>query len=95
MAIVVEALVTHASREQADALDASIEASIMEMGGPPSGLMVHFQCPDGDGFRLCNIWRTEAEMEAFYRDVVRPKLAAASLTAAQSKVAPVWGFARP
>lgn len=91
----VETLVPHASRDRADALDASIEAAMMEMGGPPPGLMVHFQCPHGDGFRLCNIWRTETEMEAFYRDVVRPKLAAANLTAGESTVAPVWGFARP
>ena len=95
MALAVETRVVHASREQADALDASIEAAMMEMGGPPPGLMVHFQCPDGDGFRICNIWRTEAEMAAFYRDVVRPNLAAANLEAVASEILPVWGFARP
>ena len=95
MAIVVETDVLHASREQADALDASIESAIMEMGGPPAGLMVHYQFPHADGFRICNIWRTEAEMEAFYRDVLRPRLAGAGLAAGESKVADVWGFARP
>lgn len=95
MAIVVDTHVLHASREQADALDASIESAMAEMGGPPAGLMVHFQCPAGDGFRICNVWRTEAEMEAFYRDVMRPNLARAGLAAGDSEVAVVWGFARP
>lgn len=95
MAIVVETHVPHASREQADALDATIEAAMMERDGPPPGLMVHFQCPDGDGFRICNVWRSEAEMNAFYSDVLRPKLAEADLAAGESQVAPVWGFARP
>ncbi len=95
MAILAETRVRRASREQADALDASVEAAMMEAGGPPAGLMVHFHAPHGDGFRLCNIWRTEAEMDAFYRDVIRPKLAAAGLEADETEVSPVWGFARP
>lgn len=95
MAIMVETKVPAASRERAEALDTSVESALMEMGGPPAGLMVHFQCPDGDGFRICNVWRTEAEMEAFYRDVLRPKLADAGLAAGEATVAEVWGFARP
>ena len=95
MAILAETRVRRASPEQADALDASVEAAMMEAGGPPAGLMVHFHAPQGEGFRLCNIWRTEAEMDAFYRDVIRPKLAAAGLEADDTEVSPVWGFARP
>jgi hypothetical protein len=42
MEIVVETLVPQASRAEADQFDASIDAAMMEMGGPPAGLMVHY-----------------------------------------------------
>ena len=41
MAIVVETLVRRATRDEADRFDASIEAAMAEMGGPPDEFMVH------------------------------------------------------
>ena len=95
MAIVVETLVTLASKDQADQFDASIERAMMQMGGPPAGLMVHFARPSGEGFQLFNVWRSEAEMKPFFDDVILPRLADAGLTPEEPLVAPVWVFARP
>ena len=95
MAIVVETLVPRATRAEAEQFDASIGASMMEMGGPPPGLMVHFARPDGDGFLLSNVWRNESDMRPFYDDVVLPRLAEAGLQHEESKISPVWVFARP
>ena len=36
-----------------------------QMGGPPAGLTAHIAYPSGDGFELCNVWRSEAEMRSF------------------------------
>lgn len=36
-----------------------------------------------------------ALLEAFYRDVLRPRLADAGLATGESSVSEVWGFARP
>ncbi len=95
MAIVVEMLVPRASKAEADLFDESVEAALMKMGGPPAGLMVHFERPAGDGFLICDVWRTEDDMRAFYDDVVLPKLAEAGLEVEEPKTSPVWGFARP
>ena len=95
MAIVVETLVPRATRAEAEQFDASIEASMMELGGPPPGLMVHFARPDGDGFLLSNVWRNESDMRPFYDDVVLPRLAEAGLQHEESKIFPVWVLARP
>ncbi len=95
MAIVVETLVPLASKADADTFDASVEAAMMERGGPPAGLMVHFTRPAGDGFVLSNVWRSEADMRRFYDDVILPGLAAAALEPEGSIVSPVWTFARP
>lgn len=95
MAIVGEILVPRASKAEADRFDDSVDAAMMKMGGPPAGLMVHFARPAGDGFLICDVWRTEADMRAFYDDVVLPKLADAGLDAEEPKTSPVWSFARP
>jgi hypothetical protein len=47
MAIVVEMLVPRASKAEADLFDDSVEVALMKMGGPPAGLMVHFERPAG------------------------------------------------
>ncbi len=95
MAIVVETFVPQASRAQAEKFDATVEAAMMQQGGPPAGLMVHLTRPVGDGFVLTNIWRNETEMRQFYADVVLPNLAAGALEHEESIVSPVWTFARP
>jgi len=62
--------------------------------------MVHFARADGDGFMLCNVWRTEDDMRSFYDAVVLPRLAEAGLAEAglaaeDPSVSTMWGFARP
>lgn len=95
MAIVAHTFVPHASKDDADRFDASVEAAMMQLGGPPQGLMVHLTYPTGDGFTLCNVWRTEGDMAQFYEQVILPKLAEAGLAHEHSAVTPVWGLARP
>lgn len=95
MAVVVETLVPQASKAEADRFDDSMGVAMMEMGGPPAGLMVHFARPSGDGFVLCNVWRAEADMRPFYDGVILPKLADAGLSFEEPTISPVWVFARP
>jgi hypothetical protein len=57
--------------------------------------MVHIAHQSGDGFALCNVSRSEAEMRSFYDDVVLPKLTEAGVNPAAPVVSPVWVFARP
>ena len=68
---------------------------MVRRGGPPAGLMLHLTRPQGEGFMLINVWRSEAEMRPFYDDVVLPQLAEVGLAHEESKVSPVWAFARP
>ena len=95
MAIVVDILVPNASKDDSDRLDDSMDAAIGEMGGPPAGLMGHLTRPEGDGFLLSDVWRSEADMRPFYEDVMRPKLTDAGLRPGEPVVSPVWSFARP
>jgi hypothetical protein len=95
MAIVVDILVPHASKDDADRLDDSVNAAIGEMGGPPAGLMVHLTRPEGDGFLLSEVWRNEADMRLFYEDVMRHKFADAGLQPEEPVISPVWVLARP
>jgi hypothetical protein len=95
MAIVVQTLVPHASEADADRLDQLVNAAIMRSGGPPAGLMAHICHPSGAGFMICEVWRSDADMQSFYDEVVVPKLAEAGLVPEDSVVSPVWSFARP
>jgi hypothetical protein len=95
MAIVVETVVPRASRAEAEQFDADVEAAMIEQGGPPAGLMVHFMHPVGDGFVLRNVWRGREEMQRFYDAVILPRLAAAALDHEEPTVSEVWTFARP
>jgi hypothetical protein len=95
MAIVVETRVLQASKADADRFDDSMRAAMMQLGGPPAGLMVHITRPSGEGFLLCNVWRAETEMRPFYEDVIRPKLVDAGLCAEEPQIWPVWALARP
>ena len=95
MAIVVETLIPRASKAEAERFDERIEDAMMQMGGPPAGLMVHYTRPAGDGFLLCNVWRTDADMRQFYDGVILPGLADAGLESEEPLIAPVWVFARP
>jgi hypothetical protein len=72
-----------------------VNSAIMQLGGPPAGLMAHIAHPSGDGFVLCEVWRSEAEMRSFYDEVVLPELAEAGLEPQEPVISPVWSFARP
>jgi hypothetical protein len=95
MAIVVETVVPQASRVEGEQFDAEVEAAMVQQGGPPAGLMVHFMHPVGDGFVLRNVWRSREEMQRFYDAVILPRLAAAELSHDEPTVSEVWTFARP
>jgi hypothetical protein len=95
MAIAVETRIRKASQAEHDAMNARVEKSMGALGGPPAGLMAHLSKPDGDGFVVIDVWRTEAEMREFYDAVFTPVLAAAGVESDPPAVTPVWGFARP
>jgi len=95
MAVVSEILVSAATQEDMGRIDADVGEAMMRMGGPPAGLMVHFVRPSGDGFLICGVWRTEAEMRTFLDQVVLPVISRSGLRAAEPVTWPVWNFARP
>ena len=95
MAVQLQLSVTSASRDQFDELDARVGQAMAEAGGPPPGLMSHVVHPEGDGFAVAEVWRTEAEGQSYLADVLRPLLAELQLTASETTVRPVWSFARP
>jgi hypothetical protein len=95
VAILLELSVSPASQEQYDDLDALVGQAMMEAGGPPAGLMSHVVCPQGDGFSLAQVWRTEAEGVEYLDAHLRPLLAQSGLTASQTTARPVWSFAAP
>jgi hypothetical protein len=75
LATVVVTPVPHASKAGADRFD---KASRDDADGRSArGLMAHLAYPSGEGFVICNVWRTEADMRPFYDRVVLPKLAEA------------------
>ena len=95
MAVLVQLSVTSAARDQFDELDARVGQAMSEAGGPPPGLMSHVVYPEGDGFAVAEVWRTEAEGRSYVDDVLRLLLAELRLTASETTVRPVWSFARP
>ena len=68
---------------------------MMDAGGPPAGLMSHVVYPEGDGFVVADVWRTEAGGRAYVDEVLRPLLADVGLTAHATTALPAWSFARP
>jgi hypothetical protein len=68
---------------------------MMQAGSPPEGLMVHVVYPQGEGFVVAEVWRTEAEGLPYVDEVLGPLLIELGLTAVESTVLPVWSFARP
>jgi hypothetical protein len=57
--------------------------------------MSHVVCPQGDGFVVVQVWRTEAEGVGYLDDQLRPLLDQVGLTVTQTTARPVWSFARP
>ncbi|HWH27849.1 MAG TPA: hypothetical protein VNU26_02615 [Mycobacteriales bacterium] len=95
MAVLLKLTVTPATHEQFDQLDASVGQATAQAQGPPAGLMSHVVYPDGEGFVIADVWRTQAEGQAFLDEFVRPVLDALGLTVTATAALPVWSFARP
>jgi hypothetical protein len=87
--------VSAATQDQFNELDARVGQSMIQAGGPPAGLMSHVVYPEGDGFVVADVWRTQAEGRDFVDDVLRPLVTEVGLTAHETTVLPVWSFARP
>lgn len=94
MAVLIEIRVD-GTRGEHDAADTLVSEAIEGGGGPPPGLMFHLSWPDGAGFVMVDVWRTEEEARPFLRDVVLPALAQAGLREVEPAVRPVWRMARP
>ena len=95
MAVVGELRVASGAQSDHEALDAVVSAAMDRAGGPPVGLMAHMVRPDGEGFVIIGVWRSESEMRRFYESVVLPGLDQLRLVPGESTVWPLWGFAAP
>ena len=95
MAVLVQLTVTPATQEQFNELDASVGQSMADAGGPPDGLMSHVVYPEGDGFVVAEVWRTESAGQHYVDEVLRGLVGGLGLTATGTHVRPVWSFARP
>jgi hypothetical protein len=95
MAVLVQLTVSAATQDQFNELDAAVGQSMAEAGGPPAGLMSHVVYPEGDGFVVAEVWRTESDGAAYVDDVLRPMVGGLGLAAEETHVRPVWSFARP
>jgi len=95
MAVLVQLTITPATQPQFNELDAAVGQSMADAGGPPDGLMTHVVYPEGDGFVVAEVWRTESDGQHYVDDVLRPLVGGLGLTAKGTNVLPVWSFARP
>lgn len=95
MAVVLRLTVSPATREQFHLLEDRVVEAISAAGGPPGGLMSHVAYPEGEGFVLAGVWRSEAEGREYVDGGLRGLLADVGLTPGETDVAPVWSFARP
>ncbi len=95
MAVLVQLIVTPATQQQFNELDAAVGQSMTDAGGPPDGLMSHVVYPQDDGFVVAEVWRTESDGQHYVDNVLRPLVGELSLSAKDTNVRPVWSFARP
>ena len=96
MAVLLELLVTPATQESFDSLDAKVEQAMADAGGTPPGLMSHVVYPAGDVFVVADAWRTESQGRSYVDDVLHLLMAETGLTPNEATtLRPVWSFARP
>jgi hypothetical protein len=95
MAVLLRFSVSPASQDQFNQFDARVGQAMGEAGGPPAGLMAHLVYPDGGGFVVDDVWRSEPEGRSYLDQTLRPLIAELSLDAAEITVHPIWSFARP
>lgn len=95
MAVVLRLTVSPASQDQFNVLDDRVGEAMMAAGGPPAGLMSHVVYPEGEGFVVAGVWRSETEGRDYVDGRLRGLIADVDLTAGETDVVPVWSFARP
>ena len=95
MAVVHRLTVSPATREQFNALDDRVGEAMTAAGGPPAGLMSHVVYPEGEGFVVAGVWRSEIEGRDYVDGRLRGLMAEVDLTPGETDVAPAWSFARP
>lgn len=95
MAVIVRLTVSPATQEQFHVLDDRVGGAMAAAGGPPAGLMSHVVYPEGQGFVVAGVWRSETEGRAYVDGRLRELVADADLIPVETDVVPVWSFARP
>ena len=95
MAVVLRLTVSPATREQFTVLDDRVGEAMMAAGGPPAGLMSHVVYPEGEGFVVAGVWRSETEGRDYVDGRLRALVTEVALTPGETDVVPVWSFARP
>jgi hypothetical protein len=95
MAVVLRLTVSPGTQEQFNVLDDLVGDAMSAAGGPPAGLMSHVVHPEGDGFVIAGVWRSETEGRDYVDGRLRGLVAEADLTPGETEVVPVWSFARP
>ena len=95
MAVLLRLTVSPANQEQFNLLDDRVGQAMEEAGGPPAGLMSHVVYPEGAGFVVAQVWRSEAEGRDYVDSRLRGLLADVDLTLHGTEVRPAWSFARP
>jgi|SoimicMinimDraft_17_1059745.scaffolds.fasta_scaffold59084_1 hypothetical protein len=95
MAALIRLTVDPATQEQFHALEALVGESMMQAGGPPTGLMSHVAYPSGNGVQVTDVWSTEEQGRTYFDQVLRPLVHKAGLTPGDTESVPVWSFARP
>ena len=95
MAVLMQLMVTPATRAQFDQLDLRVGEAMSQAAGPPTGLMSHVVYPQDAGFVIADVWRTRADAETFVNGPLQSLLGEAGLTVTETAFLPVWSFARP
>ena len=95
MAVLIQLSVGPATQDQFDELDAAVDEAMSQAGGPPQGLMAHIVYPEGDGFVVAGVWRTQDEGRAYVEGPLRSLVNGLGLSPLGTVVRPVWSFARP
>jgi hypothetical protein len=95
MAVLLQLVVTDATQDEFNELDARVGRAMTAAGGPPPGLMSHVVYPEGAGFIVAEVWRVESEGHRYLDEMLRPRLAEMGLTGGETSARPVWSFARP
>jgi hypothetical protein len=68
---------------------------MMAAGGPPAGLMSHVVYPQGKGFVVAQVWRSETEGRIFVEGRLRRLVADVDLSPGEVEVVPTWSVVRP